>query len=49
MIELVNILGQVDTFLTDRTKALAKKLAMLTEDSDDIVVAKAVNKMQFIS
>ncbi|KAL1502720.1 hypothetical protein ABEB36_007824 [Hypothenemus hampei] len=44
MIELVNILGQVDTFLTDRTRALVKKLAVLTEDSDDIIVAKATNK-----
>ncbi|XP_050311918.1 uncharacterized protein LOC126747379 [Anthonomus grandis grandis] len=43
MIQLVNILGQVDTFLTDRTRALVKKLAMLTEDGDDIVVAKTVN------
>ncbi|KAH1018433.1 uncharacterized protein LOC125504274 [Dendroctonus ponderosae] len=45
MLELVNILGQVDTFLTDRTRSLVKKLAVLTEDSDDIIVAKASNKM----
>ncbi|XP_066144184.1 uncharacterized protein [Euwallacea fornicatus] len=46
MIELVNILGQVDTFLTDRTRALVKKLAVLTENSDDIIVAKAVNNVK---
>ncbi|XP_060533888.1 uncharacterized protein LOC132706531 [Cylas formicarius] len=40
MIELVNVLGQVDTFLTDRTRAIIKKLAILTEDGNDIVVAK---------
>ncbi|CAH1110224.1 unnamed protein product [Psylliodes chrysocephalus] len=34
MIQLVNILGQVDSFLTDRTKTIIKKIAMLT-DADD--------------
>ncbi|CAH0548969.1 unnamed protein product [Brassicogethes aeneus] len=32
MIQLVNILGQVDSFLTDRTKNMIKKLAVLAED-----------------
>ncbi|XP_076255834.1 uncharacterized protein LOC143193489 [Rhynchophorus ferrugineus] len=44
MMELVNILGQVDTFLTDRTRAIIKKLAVLTEDGNDIIVAKTMNK-----
>jgi hypothetical protein len=35
MIQLVNVLGQVDTFLTERTKAVIKKLALLVEDEDD--------------
>ncbi|XP_023016557.2 uncharacterized protein isoform X1 [Leptinotarsa decemlineata] len=34
MIQLVNILGQVDSFLTDRTKTMIKKIAMLA-DADD--------------
>ncbi|XP_056648751.1 uncharacterized protein LOC130900494 [Diorhabda carinulata] len=34
MLQLVNILGQVDSFLTDRTKVLIKKIAMLV-DADD--------------
>ncbi|XP_030762873.1 uncharacterized protein LOC115887553 [Sitophilus oryzae] len=45
MMELVNILGQVDTFLTDRTRAIIKKLAVLTEDGNDIIVAKTTNKI----
>ncbi|RZB38787.1 hypothetical protein BDFB_009981, partial [Asbolus verrucosus] len=32
MIQLVNILGQVDSFLTERTKAVIKKLALLVDD-----------------
>ncbi|KAJ8921118.1 hypothetical protein NQ315_013588 [Exocentrus adspersus] len=31
MIELVNILGQVDSFLTDKTRTMIKKLAILTD------------------
>ncbi|XP_017772982.1 PREDICTED: uncharacterized protein LOC108560065 [Nicrophorus vespilloides] len=34
MIQLVNIMGQVDTFLTDRTRMVLKKLAMLADDMD---------------
>lgn len=34
MIQLVNILGQVDSFLTDRTKTMIKKLAVLADDKD---------------
>lgn len=35
MIQLVNILGQVDSFLTDRTKVMIKKLAVLAEDEEE--------------
>lgn len=35
MLQLVNILGQVDTFLTERTKALFRKLAALTDDGSE--------------
>lgn len=31
MIQLVDILAQVDSFLTDRTRAMIKKLAMLAD------------------
>lgn len=34
LIRLVNILGQVDTFLSDRTRTILKKLAMLSEDEE---------------
>ncbi|XP_045467353.1 uncharacterized protein LOC123675856 [Harmonia axyridis] len=34
MIQLVSILGQIDTFLTERTRALIRKMAILTEDED---------------
>ncbi|XP_044261077.1 uncharacterized protein LOC123009039 [Tribolium madens] len=34
MIQLVNILGQVDNFLTERTKTAIKKLALLVEDEE---------------
>ncbi|EFA05340.1 uncharacterized protein LOC103313367 [Tribolium castaneum] len=34
MIQLVNILGQVDNFLTERTKNVIKKLALLVEDEE---------------
>lgn len=36
MIQLVNILGQVDNFLTERTKTVIKKLALLVEDEDEL-------------
>ncbi|KAJ8933759.1 hypothetical protein NQ314_013792 [Rhamnusium bicolor] len=31
MIQLVNILGQVDSFLTERTRSMIRKLAMLAD------------------
>ncbi|XP_050500685.1 uncharacterized protein LOC126880675 [Diabrotica virgifera virgifera] len=34
MLQLLNILGQVDLFLTDRTKDMIKKLAILIEADD---------------
>ncbi|KAF5286486.1 hypothetical protein FQR65_LT12569 [Abscondita terminalis] len=38
MLQLVNILGQVDNFLTERVKLLLRKLALLAED--DVSYAK---------
>lgn len=34
IIQLVNILGQVDTFLSERTKAIIKKLSLLVDDNE---------------
>lgn len=34
LIQLVKILGHVDTFVSDRTKTFIKKLAMLAEDEE---------------
>ncbi|KAK4878326.1 hypothetical protein RN001_010832 [Aquatica leii] len=34
MLQLVNILGQVDNFLSERVKLLLRKLALLAEDDD---------------
>lgn len=34
ILQLVNILGQVDSFLSDRTKSILRKLALLAEDDD---------------
>ncbi|CAG9855015.1 unnamed protein product [Phyllotreta striolata] len=43
MIQLVNILGQVDSFLTERTRAMIQKLAMLT-GADNGEFEKEYNK-----
>ncbi|XP_063926661.1 uncharacterized protein LOC135140163 [Zophobas morio] len=36
MIQFVNILGQVDNFVSEKTKVLIKKLAILVEDEEKI-------------
>ncbi|KAK5638023.1 hypothetical protein RI129_012318 [Pyrocoelia pectoralis] len=35
MLQFVNILGQVDTFLSERLKLIIRKLALLADDDDD--------------
>ncbi|KAL3270930.1 hypothetical protein HHI36_021436 [Cryptolaemus montrouzieri] len=34
MLQLVTIMGQIDTFLTERTRALIRKMAILAEDEE---------------
>ncbi|XP_044740368.1 uncharacterized protein LOC123301604 [Chrysoperla carnea] len=35
MIQLVNVLGQVDSFLSDRTRSVVRRLSMLAESGED--------------
>ncbi|KAK9874260.1 hypothetical protein WA026_002613 [Henosepilachna vigintioctopunctata] len=37
MIQLVSVLGQIDTFLTERSRALIRKMAILAEDDDEVL------------
>lgn len=36
LMQFVNFLGQIDTFLSERTKNVIKKLALLAQDEEDL-------------